>query len=151
MRCAMTTHIHPPPRQAGFSMLEVLITMVVIALGLLGFAGLQAYSMKSNQLALNRSIATMYAYSIIDSMRANRNQALANSYDIVFGAVPAAVQPAQADLTIWVNDLAGNLPNGQGNIVVNGATNVATVTIHWNENVSTTEQKQVTFTTATKL
>jgi type IV pilus assembly protein PilV len=146
--------IKPPSlsrKQAGFSMLEVLITIVVIALGLLGFAGLQAYSVKSNQLALNRSIATMYAYSIIDSMRANRTQALANGYDIAFGATPVGAEPALTDLGVWVKDLKDNLPNGEGKIIVNNANSLATVYIRWKENVSTNEQKTVEFTTATNL
>jgi type IV pilus assembly protein PilV len=67
----MNAITHPPRRQSGFSLIEVLVTMFVIAIGLLGFAGLQAYSLKSNTLATQRSLAAMHSHSIIESIRAN--------------------------------------------------------------------------------
>ena len=36
-------------RQRGFSMIEVLVTLLIISLALLGTAGLQAFSMRLNQ------------------------------------------------------------------------------------------------------
>ena len=55
----------------GFTLIEVLIAMLVLAVGLLGLAGLQATSLKNNQSAYNRSQATQLAYDMADRMRAN--------------------------------------------------------------------------------
>lgn len=64
-----------PGRQAGFSMIEVLIAVVVLALGLLGFALLQTMSLRFAQSANHRTQATNLAYDLLDQMRANRFQA----------------------------------------------------------------------------
>lgn len=62
-------------RQAGFSMIELLVAIVVLALGLLGFALLQTMSLRFAQSANYRTQATNLAYDLLDQMRANRFQA----------------------------------------------------------------------------
>jgi len=61
----------PQPRQAGFSMIEVLITVFVVAIGLLGIASVQFISKRSNFEAVQRTTATLLANDIIERMRAN--------------------------------------------------------------------------------
>ena len=58
-------------KNTGFTLIEVLIAMIILAVGLLGLAGLQATSLRNNQSAYNRSVATQLAYDIADRMRAN--------------------------------------------------------------------------------
>ena len=53
-------------------MIEVLVAMVILAVGLLGLAALQASSLKNNQTAYYRGLATQLSYDIADRMRANR-------------------------------------------------------------------------------
>lgn len=62
-------------RQVGFSMIEVLVAIVVLALGLLGFALLQTMSLRFAQSANQRTQATNLTYDLLDQMRANRYQA----------------------------------------------------------------------------
>ena len=57
--------------QSGFTLLEIMVAIVVLSLGLLGLAGLQAASLRNNQTAYYRSIATQQAYDIADRLRAN--------------------------------------------------------------------------------
>ncbi len=61
-------------RNRGFTLIEVLITLVVFAIGLLTVAGLQAVSKKANYDALQRTTATLLAHDIIERMRANATQ-----------------------------------------------------------------------------
>lgn len=56
--------------QQGATLIEVLVAMVVIAVGLLGVAGLLIYTTKGNHSAYLRSQATVLAYDMIDTMRA---------------------------------------------------------------------------------
>ena len=56
-------------RERGFSLMEVLIAMLVLAIGLLGLASLQAQSLKFNHESYVRSQATILAYEIMDRMR----------------------------------------------------------------------------------
>ena len=57
--------------QSGFTLLEVMVAIVVLSLGLLGLAGLQAASLRNNQAAYYRGIATQQTYDMADRIRAN--------------------------------------------------------------------------------
>jgi len=57
--------------QSGFSLLEVLISLFIMSVGLLGLGSLQITSLKGATNAHSRTIATMYAMDIADRMRAN--------------------------------------------------------------------------------
>ncbi len=59
-------------RAAGFSMIEVLVALLVLAFGLLGFALLQTMNLRFTQSANYRTQATNLAYDLLDQMRANR-------------------------------------------------------------------------------
>lgn len=58
-------------KNSGFTLIEVLISMLVLAVGLLGLAGLQATGIKNNLSAYHRSQASILAYDLADRMRAN--------------------------------------------------------------------------------
>ena len=70
-RCGLRT----PAGHKGFSMIEVLIALLVLAVGLLGFALLQTMNLRFTQSAQQRTHATNLAYDLLDQMRANRSQA----------------------------------------------------------------------------
>jgi type IV pilus assembly protein PilV len=122
--------------QSGFSLLEVLVTMVIIAVGLMGFAAMMTHSMKNNRVAMQRSITTLYAYDIIDCMRANRT-AVPGGYTIAFGGTPSGSTVATGDLTLWKNALASLLPSGDGQITILG--NTVTVQISWTERLNASD------------
>lgn len=77
--------------ERGFTLIEVLVAMVVLSIGLLGLAGLQATSLKSNQSAYHRSQATQLAYEMADRMRANREYA-----KVLLNNVYTTTDPAEA-------------------------------------------------------
>lgn len=62
-------------RQGGFSLIEALIALLILAVGLLGFALLQTMNLRFTQSAQQRTQATDLAYDLLDQMRANRSQA----------------------------------------------------------------------------
>jgi len=57
--------------QRGFSLIELLIAMFVIAVGLLGIAGLQSYSLTQVKISDKTTYATMDAQHLLDGIRAN--------------------------------------------------------------------------------
>lgn len=59
------------PGECGFTLVEVLVTIIVMAVGILGVAGLQLAGMRSNHSAYLRSQATIAASDLIDRMRAD--------------------------------------------------------------------------------
>lgn len=58
-------------RQPGFTLIEVMIALVVLAVGLLGLAGLQNFSLKATHQSYQRTQATILTNEIFDRMRAN--------------------------------------------------------------------------------
>jgi len=60
-------------RQRGVTLIEILITLLVLAVGLLGLAALQGISLRTGQVAYHGSQATNVAYEIADFARTNRS------------------------------------------------------------------------------
>ncbi len=147
---------------AGFSLLEALITALVLAIGLLGMAGLQGTALKRNHSSYLRSQAVVMAYDMMDRMRSNRTAALAGSYNLTYGSTPtttscsSACTPAQLalyDQGEWLNSLS-KLPGGEGAITVNATTGVTTVTVYWDEernNTTLNATNSMQFTLSTVL
>ncbi len=102
--------------ESGFSLLEVLITIVVVAIGLLGVAGMQVTSVKLNRVAETRSSGVIYVADILDRMRANALNASSYSTTFTTAATTDTTQ-AERDLRDWKTSLA-KLPGGQGKIEV---------------------------------
>jgi type IV pilus assembly protein PilV len=67
--------------QAGFSMIEVLIALVVLAFGLLGLALMQTLNLRYTQSAQQRTLAVNLASELLDTMRTNRSQLSAYAMD----------------------------------------------------------------------
>lgn len=143
------THLHTPPRpdtspvaafpasrrprgrQSGFSLVEILVTLVVLSLGLLGVLGLQVTGLQRNDGAYLRTQASLYAYDIADRMRANRNNALSGTYNLLMSdAAPSGTGIVNEDRAAWFTDL-GTLPGGDGSI--NVTNNMATIVVQWND------------------
>ena len=57
--------------QAGFSMIELLVAVLVMGIGVLGITGLQMVSLQNNRGALVRAEAVQLAYDMMDRIRAN--------------------------------------------------------------------------------
>ena len=118
-------------RHSGFTLVEVLVTLVIFAFGMLGVAGLQMISLSNMDSAQYRSIASLKAGEMAERMRANAG----TSYAGVEGAdnqcrtshyanrypVPAKCTPEQLaadDVWDWNQELAGRLPKGNGMVCV---------------------------------
>ena len=133
------------------SLLEVLVTIVVLSLGLLGLAGLQAASLRNNQTAYYRSIATQQAYDMADRIRANLAAARAGNYSNLGTNIPAypacfpatcsAADMAVADHRQWNTNNGVMLPGGQGTVrCLDGAAGAGCVasTGNWAFNITVT-------------
>ncbi|MDQ8051256.1 type IV pilus modification protein PilV [Luteibacter sp.] len=112
-------------QQSGVGLIEILIAVLVMAIGLLGLAALQAAALRNSQSSLERSQAVVLSYAILDSMRANVVEARAGLYDIGTcdaspGTGPSAATPANlgaADRAAWIAALKAELgANGCGQI-----------------------------------
>lgn len=126
----MTTHRYQGHRQRGSTLIEVLVTVVLVSAGLLGLAGMQIATVQTTNSAAQRFEATVLAKDIIERMRANRPRAIAGDYNIAIGAAAPGAGLVGADLTAWKAALLA-LPNGDGSVAV--VNNVATVNVQWTD------------------
>lgn len=123
----------------GFTLMEVLVSVFVLAVGLLGLAALQANVVKYNHSAELRSLAVLQAEAMIDRMRVNQTGVAGGVYNNLSG-IPSSPpdctsstctmsQIATRDLYDWNAENARLLPAGQGTTVGNGS--LFTVTVRW--------------------
>lgn len=140
-------------RYKGLTLIEVLISLLVLSIGILGLATLQTVSLNLNAGASQRSQATALAYDMADKMRANRQAALAGAYDIaVEDPVPTCAAPSAAgtvaaqDISTWRMALACRLPQATGSIVRAGTQ--VTLTVQWDDSHGEEAVLQFQLTTA---
>ncbi|MCY1278508.1 type IV pilus modification protein PilV [compost metagenome] len=152
----------------GFTLIEVLVALLVLAIGLLGMVSLMVVSLQSNQGAYQRSQASLIAYDMADRLRLNRTLAT-SSNDYVFRgstSIPSdpgckatgctAANIADIDLREWQENFqdingvgldGGNytatLPGGSGTIERNARRYL--ITVSWTPALNTRESDSSTF------
>lgn len=126
----------------GFTLLEVLIALLILAFGLLGFALLQTMNLRFTQSANHRTQATNLAYDLLDQIRANRLQA--PEYTAItpgsFGGVsgknctPLAIATVTDNITRWRCQVVATLGVGS-NATVNytPADGMVSVRVTWGD------------------
>jgi type IV pilus assembly protein PilV len=124
----------------GFTLIEVLVSVVVFSIGLIGLASLQTISLKHNNDSYMRSQAILLAQDIADRMRANKAGVDAGFYNMASTPLtpvsltctdPAdtcdSKEVAQMDLYRWAkgneseddrNSVEKALPGGQGIVCI---------------------------------
>lgn len=144
--------------QAGFSLIEVLVALLVLSIGLLGLAALQTTSLKYNTESYFRTQATYLVYDIIDRMRANgasvadggtydvSNADAAKSIIIAYENCKASTCNCDAsscsssvlatyDLGKWYERTSALLPGAKDSpatVVIDGSKKI-TITVNWLE------------------
>jgi type IV pilus assembly protein PilV len=153
---------------SGFSLLEVLITIVVVAIGLLGVAGMQVASIKLADLSQTRSTGVILANDILNRIRAqaggSANGIAAEGYVTDWGAPPTATATQyDRDLREWklmMKDAVRGVANGDGKIDVNEDTTDCPVSnscrrvriqIRWDEDRQRGGTAQKTFELVTRV
>ncbi len=133
-------------RQGGFSMIEILITLIIIATALLGTAGLQLYAMRNVKSADQRSQAVFLVSELIERMEANKAGAFAGAYVTsgvaatsfgvdCMGGTCNSTQIANYDLDQWTASVASAVPGANWNVsaATSGVLSTYTVRVQWTD------------------
>jgi type IV pilus assembly protein PilV len=125
--------------QQGLTLMEILVTMLILAVGLLGVASMQVRAVQDSSNASYRSIAIFYANDIVDRIRANpaAQATYADegnaSADNCFANTCTAAQMAGYDIQSWLTNIGDALPGGEGELEATG--NLYTVEVNWTDRV----------------
>ncbi len=156
VRRAHPRRVIGPYLPGGFTLLEVLISLFILSVGMLGMAALQARAISFNTQAYNHGQAIALAYDIADRIRANPTESASGFYGVAANLSSATDQGCNSptancsttelaiqDLYEWSQSLANSLPNGGGSICLDsnpadavscdGAGDTYTITVTWDE------------------
>lgn len=126
----------------GFTLVELLVSLVVLCIGLLGLAGLQNVGIAASHSSLQRSQASWLAGEMADLLRANRLAACSGAYNVGFAeggetcpGVSGATR-AQLDVSQWRNGLCtalGVSAGGSVQVVRQGESCNTQIDVRWDD------------------
>jgi len=102
-----------PKKQIGFTLIEVLVALIVVAIGLLGLAALQTVGLRNNHSTNLTSQAIWLANDITDRIRSNPS----GDYNNISPQQPPNCSPctpqqmAEIDILEWNQTVNQTLPN----------------------------------------
>ncbi len=121
--------------QSGSTLIEIAITVLILATSLLAMATLQTRSLQFNHAAFMRSQANIYVYDIADRIRINRGAASGNieRYNTAYDSTPSGNAFAVNDVAEWRANIARSLPEGKGEIACVLVSRVCKISIKWSD------------------
>ncbi len=132
-------------------MVEVLVSVLVLAIGLLGAAAMQATALRNSQSSFERSQGVVHVYAILDAMRANAQVARQGGYNMPMTCAPIAAGNLSADdRNLWLQTLRNNLSQSACGQIDCVAT-VCTITVRWDDSRGTGGVAAHTFSTTTRI
>lgn len=141
-----------PRRPRGASLIEVLIAVLVLAIGSLGVAAMQSVSLRNSQSALERTQAAVLTYSALDTLRANRNVARQGFYNMALTCeVPESNGSlVQDDLEQWMTSVHGTI-NAAACGSITCTTTTCTVVVRWDDARATGGDDELSVTTTSRI
>lgn len=136
-------------RQGGFTLMEILVSLLVFAFGVLALVGLQGSAVRYSTDAQLRADATFLADQLLGRMLiADRTSPSTFQHHATDGATcaPSGAAATSATVTDWLEEVARVLPNASADnqqVKVDAATWQVTVTLCWRSGVSGTVQRLV--------
>lgn len=124
-----------PRRQSGASLIEVMVAVLILSVGLLGVAAMQATALKNGQSALERSQAVIESYAILDAIRANAESGRNGAYSRgMTCAPPSGANLVDGDIGRWITSMKNTLGiNACGAIDCDPATRTCRITVRWDD------------------
>jgi type IV pilus assembly protein PilV len=126
-------------RQQGLSLIEVLVSVLVVSTGLLGAAALTASAVRNNQGSYERTQTSILTQGIFDAMRANLAAVNATAYNTDGWVCSVASEPATLaarDIARWVGSVKAQInADACGRIAC--ASGACTISVRWDDSRTT--------------
>lgn len=138
--------------QRGSFIIEVLIAVLVLAIGLLAIASLLAMSMKNSSSSLEHSNAVVQSYSMLEVLRADKTRAIIGQYNMPDWTCnnPATDSRVGMELSGWISNLHSEIgPTACGKITCSSLT--CTVGVRWNDERATGGKNAKEYLLSTRL
>lgn len=107
-------------KQQGFSLVEVLVSLLMIAIGLVSITYLQTSSVNKTMAAYNETQSTLYLQEMVELLRANKAAAGNGEYNIALSQFSdltgEGTSLAEIDRHNWFNNLNNTLPGAKAAI-----------------------------------
>lgn len=143
----MRTPIFPSRQLAkGFSLVEVMVSLIILSIGLLAIARIELELLSKNNGSFYRGQVAIAATDLMDRVHANKDPTIADQYLLPDPAVPptspgfdcrtascTTTNMAKADLYQWYTQTKAIVPGLKVKIVNAGTPPVKAITIMWNE------------------
>jgi type IV pilus assembly protein PilV len=160
-----TTAMHTGARagqhgQAGFSMVEVLISLVLIAVAMFGQIGLQMNALKFGKSGALRSQAVFLANELAERMESNKTGTIAGAYIVAPGGVATTAATdcllaacnsnalAQYDIAEWTTRAVAVLPGASWQVdqTTTGNPSTYVIKVSWTDRRA--DQTKTTYSTS---
>jgi type IV pilus assembly protein PilV len=134
--------------ESGFSLIEVMVTLVILSFGLLGVAGLLVSGVSNASSSESMAKANQLIADMADRMRANPEVAISSTskyitiYTDLAPSSPASI--AERDVKIWLEALAAQLPQGDGKITVDNTNRKVEIEVRWSNCMGTINDAELT-------
>lgn len=144
-------------KQSGATLIEILVSVLILSFGLLGMAALQTRALQGNQSSVQRSQAIMLSHYMMEAMRVDRQNALGSRYNTGFVCGPDGITGtdtlAKNNMRNWLDNIEKGLgvtadTTSCGAINCNAAFQ-CTVKIKWDDSKSGGLSEQVVELTST--
>ena len=100
--------------EQGFALIEVLVSLLIFSLGVVGLVGMQSRALQVGMEAQDRNTAAMLANRMASEMHAYKTTDL-----------------SAAAISNWEDQVKAQLPNGEGSVTGNSSGTEATVALSW--------------------
>ena len=132
------------PRQArGIGLIEVMVSLVVLAVGLLGIAAMQSMALRGGQGSLESTQAVMATNSILEAIRANPTQAASYTMAKTCAVPTAGGTAAGIDKAAWITALKSTIGSGPTDTTTCGQITCAAtcvITVFWDDSRAGNEE-----------
>lgn len=138
MNNSVQPRLNSPKKMHGMSLIEVMVSVLVLAVGLLGIAAMQSLALRGGQSSLESSQAVMQASSIFEAMRSNRNNA--NDYNtgtkVCAVASVSGTSLAKQDIKAWIGSMKNTIGTAGDATTcgeISGCPAKCIVTVYWDD------------------